>query len=200
MVGHEDATEVMMDEQKLGQSQRAATEQGDSEQLSAWIDNELTPEQGGRLARDILSTQPLRQQWDEWHLIGDVMRSAPLAQPNQLSQRIASSLASEPIHLPSATTRTTRRGVRQRQWAYGGAAVAAIAFVALVTLAPQMQEGSMTGFLAMGGSSPTAQSSQASLAKSTEPAMPVPVQDPRLRELMDAHGSMSIRPVSVEVR
>jgi hypothetical protein len=58
----------------------------------------------------------------------------------------------------------------------------------------------MTGFLAMGGSSPTAQSSQASLAKSTEPAMPVPVQDPRLRELMDAHGSMSIRPVSVEVR
>lgn len=200
MVGHEDATEVMMDEQKLGQSQRAVTEQGESERLSAWIDNELTPEQGGRLARDVLSTHSLRQQWDEWHLIGDVMRSAPLAQPNQLSQRIASSLASEPIHLPSATTRTTRRGVRQRQWAYGGAAVAAIAFVALVTLAPQMQEGSLTGFLAMGGSSPTAQSSQASLAKSTEPAMPVPVQDPRLRELMDAHGSMSIRPVSVEVR
>ncbi len=200
MVGHEDATEVMMDEQKLEQSQRASIERGDSEQLSAWIDGELTPEQVSRLARDVISTQPLRQQWEEWHLIGDVMRSAPLAKPSQLNQRISSALASEPIHLPSATTRTPRRAVRQRQWAYGGAAAAAIAFVALVTLAPQMQEGSLTGFLAMGGNNPTAQSSQASVAKSAEPAMPVPVQDPRLRELMDAHGSMSIRPVSVEVR
>ncbi len=197
---HEDATEVMMDEQKLRQSQQSATAQGDSEQLSAWIDNELAPEHGDRLVRDVMTTQPLRQQWEEWHLIGDVMRSAPLAKPTQLGQRISAALASEPIHLPSATTRAPRRAIRQRQWVYGGAAAAAIAFVALVTLAPQMQDGALNSFLAMGGNAPTAQSSQGAVAKAAEPAMPVPVQDPRLRELMDAHGSMSIRPVSVEVR
>ena len=51
----------------------------------------------------------------------------------------------------------------------------------------------------MGGSAPGA-SSQNVAQRAAEPAMPVPVQDARLRELMDAHGSMSIRPVSVEVR
>lgn len=189
----------MMDEQKLGQPQRAAAAQGDSEQLSAWIDNELTPDQGSRLAQTVMSAQPLRQQWEEWHLIGDVMRSAPLAKPTQLGQRISAALSTEPIHLPTAQSRAPRRAIRQRQWIYGGAAAAAIAFVALVTLAPQMQDGSLNSFLAMGGSAPGA-SSQNVAQRAAEPAMPVPVQDARLRELMDAHGSMSIRPVSVEVR
>lgn len=189
----------MMDEQKLEQSVRSGLNQDASEQLSAWIDNELTPDQGGRLAQTVMSTQPLREQWDEWHLIGDVMRSAPLAKPTQLGQRISAALKTEPIHLPTPQTRAPRRVNRQRQWMYGGAAAAAIAFVALVTLAPQMQDGSLNSFLAMSGSSSGA-SSQNVAQRATEPAMPVPVQDPRLRELMDAHGSMSIRPVSVEVR
>ena len=189
----------MMDEQKRDEVVRSGADQGVSEQVSAWIDNELTPDQGSRLAQTVMSTQPLRQQWEEWHLIGDVMRSAPLAKPTQLGQRISAALSTEPIHLPIAQSRAPRRAIRQRQWIYGGAAAAAIAFVALVTLAPQMQDGSLNSFLAMGGSAPGA-SSQNVAQRAAEPAMPVPVQDARLRELMDAHGSMSIRPVSVEVR
>lgn len=186
----------MMNEQTLGQSQGDAAE---AERLSAWIDNEVTQDDGQRLAQQVIANPPMRSQWEEWHLIGDVMRSAPLARPSALGQRVSQALASEPIHFPVKPSRPARQFVRQRQWLYGGAAVAAIAFVALVTLAPQMQDGSLNSFLAMGGGATSSQS-QGAAVQVAEPAMPVPVQDPRLRELMDAHGSMSIRPVSVEVR
>lgn len=187
----------MMDEQRLGQSPQANAADAEAERLSAWIDNELLQEDGQRLAQQVIATEPMRSRWEEWHLIGDVMRSAPLARPSGLGQRVSKALAAEPIHFPAKSSRTARQFIRQRQWMYGGAAAAAIAFVALVTLAPQMQDGSLNSFLAMGGGA-SSQSQEA--VRVAEPAMPVPVQDPRLRELMDAHGSMSIRPVSVEVR
>lgn len=188
----------MMDEQRLGQSPQAHAAEAEAERLSAWIDNELPKEDGQRLAQQVITTAPMRAQWEQWHLIGDVMRSAPLARPSALGQRVSQALASEPIHFPAKSSRSARQFIRQRQWIYGGAAAAAIAFVALVTIAPQMQDGSLNSFLAMGSGAPS-QSSQATV-RVAEPTMPVPVQDPRLRELMDAHGSMSIRPVSVEVR
>ena len=188
----------MMDEQRLGQSPQAHAAEAEAERLSAWIDNELPKEDGQRLAQQVITTAPMRAQWEQWHLIGDVMRSAPLARPSVLGQRVSQALASEPIHFPAKSSRSARQFIRQRQWIYGGAAAAAIAFVALVTIAPQMQDGSLNSFLAMGSGAPS-QSSQATV-RVAEPTMPVPVQDPRLRELMDAHGSMSIRPVSVEVR
>ena len=188
----------MMDEQRLGQSRQANTADAEAERLSAWIDNELPQEDSQRLAQQVMTTGPMRAQWDQWHLIGDVMRSAPLARPSAIGQRVSQALASEPIHFRAKSPRSARQFIRQRQWMYGGAAAAAIAFVALVTLAPQMQDGSLNSFLAM-GSGASSPSSQTAI-RVAEPAMPVPVQDPRLRELMDAHGSMSIRPVSVEVR
>lgn len=159
-----------------------------AEQLSAWLDDSLEPHQSQTLAKAVLTETLLNERWKDWNLIGDVMRSASLARPTRLSDQVAERLTREPIHMQPAANRVSHAAARLRRHrvAYGVAAAAAVAFVSVVALAPQMQQ--TIAPVLMAGSTPAA------------PATPTQLDDPRLRELLDTHGSMAFRPVSAEVR
>ena len=161
----------------------------DREQLSAWIDGEASAQEAEDCYLNLRAAQgPLRQKWDRYHLIGDILRSESLARPSKLLDRIAAQIEQEPLHLPvRSALQWQRQGVRRhRNWAYAAASAAAVAFVALVAFAPQMQDAFVPSMLAGG--------------QTVEPISPVQLEDPRLRELLDAHGAMAIRPVSAELR
>lgn len=163
------------------------------ENISSFMDGETDQHSAGNMAAQVLEDADSRQCWREWHLIGDVMRSSSLANTASIANKISQQLESEPIHFPRATA-LNKPVNRRPRLVYGSAIAAAIAFVAVIALAPQMQQTGITGLIAgqFGGAT-------AVTAKLDQPT-PVMLEDPRLRDLLDAHGSMSIRPVSVEVR
>lgn len=167
------------------------------EKISAWMDGELEANESSDIAARVLADPGLRSRWHHWHLAGDVLRSPSLAsQSSRLASRVSAQLANEPIHLSSLASQSSpKRGEfqRSRKMVYGVAIAAAFAFVSLIAIAPQMQTN--LGEL-VAGAVPGA-STQAVLA---QPATPVILSDPRLSELLEAHGSMSIRTVSAEVR
>jgi sigma-E factor negative regulatory protein RseA len=163
------------------------------EELSSFVDGESTSGGTATMTAKVLSDADSRQRWHDWHLIGDVMRSESLASTSaSIANKLSSQLASEPVHLarPSAAKKPIHRRPRL---VYGSAIAAAIAFVSVIALAPQMQQTGITGLIA-------GQFGGAVIATSDQRATPVMLEDPRLRDLLDAHGSMSIRPVSAEVR
>lgn len=166
------------------------------EEMSSWMDGEADGRHAESMSSTVLNDADHRKRWNEWHLIGDVMRSASLGVTTNVADRVAARLASEPLHMAPRKPQSSRRDlVHRSRVAAAVAAVAAVAFVALVALAPQMHEGGVSGLIAatgLGGSTPAANIEQASVQ-----VMP---DDPRLREALEAHGSMSIRPVSIEVR
>jgi negative regulator of sigma E activity len=166
------------------------------EQLSAWMDGEVEPGQSPEAAAQVLADPQLRRRWQQWHLAGDALRSASLAiTSSSLANRVSAQLASEPVHLPlaqpAALPSSRRRAAGRARFVYGGAIAAAVAFVSVVALAPQMQTnfGELVAS-AVPGVSPTVVA---------QPLEPLLLSDPRLSELLEAHGSMSIRTVS-EVR
>jgi sigma-E factor negative regulatory protein RseA len=168
------------------------------EEISAWMDGAAEPGQEDNVATRVSSDPDSRSRWDDWHLIGDVMRSNSLARRSGFSDALGRRLQSEPLHLPVARVAETvrERRSRKRQLVYGAAVAAAVAFVAVVAVAPQMQQGGVVEMLA----NAVAPQTPAGNRPAAEPLAPLVAEDPRLRDLLDAHGSMSIRPVSVEVR
>jgi sigma-E factor negative regulatory protein RseA len=164
------------------------TDSSTAERVSAWMDDSLSAQESADLYRAVSSDQSLQAKWHGWHLIGDVMRSASLAQPQPVSRRVAEQLATEPIHFLAASSRKEKRqgALSRRRVTYGLATAAAVAFVSVVALAPQTQQNFTQSVLA--GSSPAV------------PIAPSQLEDPRLRELLDTHGSMAVRPVSFELR
>lgn len=163
------------------------------ENISAFMDGETEQSSVGNIAAQVLEDPDNRQRWHEWHMIGDVMRSSSLAKSSAIADKISQQLESEPIHFPRVTAPKTPSKRRPRL-VYGSAIAAAVAFVAVIAVAPQMQQTGINGLIAgqFGGDN-------AMTAKLDQPT-PVMLEDPRLRDLLDAHGSMSIRPVSAEVR
>jgi sigma-E factor negative regulatory protein RseA len=157
-----------------------------AEQVSAWMDDQLTSEESQGLIQSLQKDATLTRQWDRWHLIGDVMRTESLARGSTVAQRVAQQLDSEPVHFPTKKTRPLSDRRRRLGLAYGVASAAAIAFVAFVAFTPQMQDTLTPTLLA--GKTPA------------QPITPSQLEDPRLRELLDAHGAMALRPVSVELR
>jgi sigma-E factor negative regulatory protein RseA len=163
------------------------------EELSSLVDGELSNATAGAVAARLLSDADSRQRWREYHVIGDIMRSESLAATApSIANSISEKLAAEPIHFPAAATRAKPINRRPRL-VYGGAIAAAVAFVSIIAFAPQMQQTGITGLIA-------GQFGGAMTASLDQRATPVMLEDPRLRDLLDAHGSMSIRPVSAEVR
>lgn len=164
------------------------------EEMSSWMDGEVESDPTNPMSSKILDSEQARQDWDRWHLIGDVMRSASVARTTAVADRVAKALEQEPLHFPRATPPAPR--ARKSRFAYGAAAAAAVAFVAVIAVAPQMRDGNTMVAANSGGTQQT--TVKASVA--SERLAPVVLEDPRVRDLIDAHGSMSIRPVSVEVR
>lgn len=135
------------------------------EELSAWMDGQAQPDRAEAMVKTVLEDPQSRARWNEWHLIGDVMRSAALARPTSVANGVAQALAKEPVHLPVAASPqapsapTTSTPIRRRmpRAMAGGAIAAALAFVVLVSLAPQMQQADGPGQqLAEGGRAPQA--------------------------------------------
>ncbi len=172
------------------------------EELSTWIDGELDANARPNITSEILASDQARRDWDQWHLIGDVMRSASIARTTSVAERVAQALTNEPIHMPhaqpnvAATMRSRSASRQNARWFGSAAAAAAVAFVAYLAFAPQMQDSAVTQMLA-GGPATTSPSAS---AIAPDRLTPVVLEDPRLRDLLDAHGTMSIRPVAVEVR
>jgi sigma-E factor negative regulatory protein RseA len=157
-----------------------------AEELSAWADDQLTATESARVQNALKNDSQLKAQWDQWHLIGDVMRSASLARSSNVADQISKRLAAEPVHFSPAKLKARKVLFGKPRFIYAAASAAAVAFVAVVALAPQMQEN-IAPMLLAGKSSAT-------------PISPSQLEDPRLRELLDTHGAMAFRPVSVEVR
>jgi sigma-E factor negative regulatory protein RseA len=111
--------------------------EGDLEQLSAWLDGELDPEQH-RAMLDRLKRDPsLRAQFEWFNLAGDALRSHEVAachQP-QLVDRVCEALKSEPVRVgPGALS-----GSRVRRHIATGITVAAAAGVLAVVALPQLR-------------------------------------------------------------
>jgi len=175
------------------------------ENLSAWMDNELNEQDDPmavELPRQLLNSAEMRQFYSESILIGDALRSAETLRVRSVADKIAARLAQEPIHFHRPSSLSASRADKpkgSRQILVGAVAAAAVAFVALVAVAPQMQGGGVAEMIA-GVSSGLTGTPSAPTMLSVQSATPVMLEDPRLRELLEAHGSMSIRPVSAEVR
>ncbi|MFM8631510.1 MAG: sigma-E factor negative regulatory protein [Betaproteobacteria bacterium] len=171
------------------------------EELSAWMDGQATESRAEHVTKKILQDPESRARWNEYHLISDAMRSAALARKSNVADAVAQALESEPNHLGAAAiTSEHRSGVGRRKISrmVSGLAVAAgLAFVVFVAVAPQMQAPGGPEQLAAGN--PAIKTADSPAAVNTAATTAV-LQDARLRELFDAHGSMSIRPVSTEVR
>lgn len=166
------------------------------EAISSWMDGETEARQSEGLPSQVLQDAESRRRWNEWHLIGDVMRSPSLGRDTALADRIAQRLVAEPVLLPSSDLRSTRRQlVRKSRVAAAAAAAAAVAFVAVVAVAPQIHQDGVPGLIAATGFG--AKPSLSSLEQASVQSIP---EDPRLRDLLETHGSMSIRPVSFEAR
>ncbi|MEY2681484.1 MAG: hypothetical protein EBU74_06135 [Betaproteobacteria bacterium] len=171
------------------------------EELSEWMDGQAGEGQAELMAKKILQDPESRARWNDYHLIGDAMRSASLARKSNIADAVAQALESEPVHFSAAaitSANPSRVGRRKISRAVSGLAVAAgLAFVVFVAVAPQMQAPGGPEQLAAGSPAIEATNSPAAASTATTTAV---LQDTRLRELFDAHGSMSIRPVSTEIR
>ena len=73
-----------------------------------------------------------RESWMTYHLIGDVLRSADLAQPpgDALALRVRQALAQEPVVLAPQSPQAAAVSVRPSRWRAPAAAVAGVALVA----------------------------------------------------------------------
>jgi len=107
------------------------TGEDQKEQISSFLDGELDHWSRGRAIDHLKGREALRQVWDRYHLIGDVMRgegSRPRAEG--IADAVARRIASEPTVMApgNLTPRTPRRWVLP---VAGGALAASVAVVVL---------------------------------------------------------------------
>lgn len=104
------------------------------ENLSAWIDDELSSQQVGVLPSQIKQDAELRRSWDCYHLIGDALRGV---QGPDLCAGVRARLDAEPTVLAPQR----RKNPEQLRWAAlsMAASVAAVALVAWMALSGTQQ-------------------------------------------------------------
>jgi len=114
--------------------------------ISALMDGELEDHEAQRAIASLKAEGPLRERWDEFHLIGDALRNEPLLSSG-FNESFAKRLEAEPTVL--APQRSTARPQRIVTYALSAAAsLSAAALVAWVALAPTSSD--LTGQLAGG--------------------------------------------------
>ncbi len=105
------------------------------ERLSALMDGELDQEQAASLLSQLKTDATFPEEWNNYHLIGEVLRHQELPDA-RLGQRIAAALSDEPtVFVPAVLHHAKiRNGVKseivRHRWA---AVAAAVAVVSLVT-------------------------------------------------------------------
>lgn len=114
--------------------------------ISALMDGELEGQDAQREIASLKTNGQLRERWDEFHLIGDALRSEPLLSSG-FNESFAKRLAAEPTVL--APQRVSAKPRRIAAYALSAAAsVSAAALVAWVALAPTSSD--MPGQIAAG--------------------------------------------------
>jgi anti-sigma factor RsiW len=106
------------------------TPQDDSlqEQLSAWMDGELPPDQARFLQRRLESDPALREQWQRWQLASDCLRGHAFSvMPASLATGVAAAVADAPV--------------RRSRWPWLASAAAAVLAVALLPSTPRNPPG-----------------------------------------------------------
>ncbi|UXY13765.1 sigma-E factor negative regulatory protein [Chitiniphilus purpureus] len=96
------------------------------EQLSALIDSELGRAERDRLVGQLGVDESLRRDWQDWHLVGDVMQEHPLLSPDFM-KRFSERLAAEPIVMAPVRRRSLLRRALMPL-----SAAASVAFVSVV--------------------------------------------------------------------
>lgn len=110
------------------------------EQLSALLDDELSATESARLLDQLGQSRELRNQWDRYHLIGDVLRGETLhVSSKQIAERVRERIEMEPaiIAAPKPQSNASPAASKQRasvQWLKPAAGVALAASVAAVTV------------------------------------------------------------------
>ncbi len=143
--------------------------------VSALVDSEVSLPDGSLRS---LNQDAVREKWDTYHLIGDVMRTPDLAlQPSaSFQQRLNAQLEAEPALLAAPARRVlTPRG----KWMSGLAVAAAVACVTWVA-APLLTE---TGQAETGASSV--------VAAVANPTAPAATMDVAFTDYLDAHRQLS---------
>jgi negative regulator of sigma E activity len=109
----------------------------DLEQLSAWLDGELEPEQDRAIFDRLKSDAGLRAQFEWFNLAGDALRSHEVAACDhpRLVDRVCEALKSEPVRIgPGALS-----GSRVGRYLATGITVAAAAAMLAVVAVPQLR-------------------------------------------------------------
>jgi len=107
------------------------------EQLSAFIDGELAPNEADLLITKILDNDELRSRWANYHLVGDSLHGESINSTVNLSDSISAALANEPtVFAPQRRKRMTPAALKQ---AAGMAIAATVAAAAVLMVQPEEQ-------------------------------------------------------------
>ena len=101
-----------------------------SDRISALMDGELNATEASSLLKVIRENSTLRQDWDDYHLIGDILRQTAVSAPD-LTDKITARLKNEPTVL--APHKLAPRKREFVAWSVA-ASFAAVAFVALASM------------------------------------------------------------------
>lgn len=119
------------------------------EQISALMDDELSPDGLEYLFTAVKSDNELGDCWATYHLIGDLMRGSPMGQPG-FKERLMQKLEAEPAVL---APRNIRRERKPMLWSVAASA-AAVFFVGWVVLQQQVPGDNATPAVAVAQNSP----------------------------------------------
>ena len=106
-----------------------------NEQVSALLDNELSDSEIASVLTELNHEHGLRQKWDRYHLIGDVMRGEPVQlRATEISDRVRHLVDSEPaiISKPKRGGMSSRKSFWTKPLA-GAALAASVATVAVIS-------------------------------------------------------------------
>ncbi|MES9872717.1 MAG: sigma-E factor negative regulatory protein [Candidatus Sedimenticola sp. 6PFRAG7] len=115
------------------------------EQLSALLDDELSPEQAADTLSRLRENDELRAAWDRYHLIGDVMRGESVrVSTADVADPVRTSLEDEPaivaVRKPNQDSKMPGKATVRWVKPAAGAALAASVAVVAVMLSPQVEQ------------------------------------------------------------
>ncbi len=166
------------------------------EQISAWLDGEM-PDADVDVMLAALCRDDGRACWEEYHRIGDVLRSDELAvQPGaDFAAKMAARLAQEPAYLLPVPA-PARQILRQRAWS--GVAIAAGLMVVLALPYSSLGPGDQAPSIAKRNSATDSGFSLVAAGKASSPQVrQKPVQDgeilrdPQIQQYLEAHQRYS---------
>lgn len=123
-----------------------------NEQISAWIDGELSDGEAGRIREVVTRQAAMQAQCGTLWLIGDVMRDEPLLSAN-FTSRVMFALEAEPTVLAPTSMPTLQPQLRvvspAQRWMPWAAAVAGVAVVAWSALTGSTHQAAMPAMAAV---------------------------------------------------